>query len=222
MEFEFLKNFKGQVQPISIVIMTGIVVSLVGVAYFWGVPLIQKRSSMSEFTNMERFISELEEAVIELARSGAGEVNMDLVDSGIKLLPYNSGSGNNSLVIEFALEQPLLLPNTTFYLGSTSFEDINQTGTYGESSPSVVTLRESRLGNQYKIDTQIIYRELLRNELPKRGYVIALCPKRDLECDDVITGRQRITLSFDKNLVETGTAFNGGDLVVTYINVELT
>ena len=211
----------GQVQPISIIIMTGIVVALVGVAYFWGVPLIQKRSSMSEFSNMERFISEVEHSITELARAGAGEVSLDVTDALIKLKPYDSGNGNNSLILEFVLEQPIIFPNTTFYLGATSFEDINNTGVYGESSPSIVTLTESELGIMFKMDAEIIYRELLRSSAPKRGYIIALCPAGDADCDNEITGNQRLTLTFDKNINIPGMASNGGDLVVTYINVEL-
>jgi hypothetical protein len=201
--------------------MTGIVVALVGVAYFWGVPLIQKRSSMSEFSTMERFIDEVQQSIVELARTGAGEVSLNVNDAWIKLLPYNSGNGNNSMIIAFALEQPLMFPNTTFYLGATSFEDINDTGVYGESSPSVVTLRENSTANYNQIDTEIIYRELLRQDPPRRGYIIALCPKGDAGCDDVITGNQRITLSFDRTVNMPGQASNGGDLVVTYINVNI-
>lgn len=211
----------GQVQPISIVIMTGIVVALVGVAYFWGVPLIQKRSSMTEFTNMERFIDEIQQSIVGLARTGAGEVSLSVSDARIKLLPYNSGNGNNSLVIAYSLDQPLMFPNTTFYLGATSFEDIGDTGIYGESSPSIVTLRESSMVNYVQIDTEIIYRELLRQDPPKRGYIIALCPKGVAGCDSIMTGNQRITFSFDRTVNEPGRASNGGDLVVTYINVNI-
>jgi|GEM_PF-778457 len=211
----------GQVQPISIVIMAGIVVALVGVSYFWGVPLIQKRSSMSEFSNMERFIADLESSITDLARTGAGQASLEINDANIRLMPYDSGNGQNSLLIGFVLDQPLLFPNTTLYLGATSFEDINGTGVYGVSSPSIVTLKESGLGNQYEIDTEVIYRELIRYDTPKRGYIIALCPARDADCDSTITGNQRITLTFDRVVNNPGAASNGGDLVVTYINIEL-
>ncbi len=217
----------GQVQPISAVIITGIVVSLVGVAYFWGVPLIQKRASMTEFQSMERFVSTLQDRISELARSGAGEFTLDINQGFIKLTPYNDidegeGEGGNNFTLEFVVDQPLIFPNTTLYLGATSMEEIDEeTGTYGESSPAVVTLREEELGQQYKITAEIVYRELLKEAAPKRGYIIALCKKGDTECDDVMTGNQRITLSFGKNVQKTGEASNGGDLVITYINVML-
>jgi len=217
---------KAQVQPISAVIMTGIVVSLVGVAYFWGVPLIQKRASMSEFQSMERFIEDLKDKVSEIARSGAGEVTLEIKHGFIRLNPYNhptegDAKGGNNLTIEFVVDQPLIFPGTVLYLGATSFEDIKDTGTYGESSPAVVKLNSSKLGQQYRITTEIKYRELLKEAAPRRGYIIALCPLRDDGCSQTITGNQRITLSFDKNVQKTGEASNGGDLVVTYINVEL-
>jgi len=215
------RNLSGQTQPISVVIITGIVVSLVGVAYFWGVPLIQKRASMSEFTSMERFIQNIKEKVAEIARSGSGEIDIELQDTFVKLIPYKSPTGNNSLMLRFVLDQPLIFPNTTLYLGATSFEDINATGTYGEASPSVVKLSERVVGSQHEVTTEILYRELLKKTKPKKGYIIALCPARDDSCSSTITGNSRIRLSFDRNVVEPGAAANGGDLVITYINVDL-
>ena len=213
--------FGGQVQLLSAVILTGIVMFLVGVAYFWGIPLIQKRTAMSEFSSMERFITNLKEKVAEIARSGAGETDLNIRSGNIKLLPYDSGNGNNSLVIEFFLDQPLLFPNTTHYIGATSLEDINKTGIYGEASPSVVSISETKTVTGYKLTAEVIYRELLREDIPKRGYIIALCEQGDSTCTQTPSGDNMIRMFFDKNIVETGKASNGGDLVITYINVKL-
>ena len=216
------KKFSGQVQPISAVILTGIIIGLVGIAYAWGLPLIEKRASMSEFSSMEQFIGRLEGSIEELARSGGGEVDIEITGGSLKLLPYDSGSGNNSIVITFVLEQPLVFPNSTIYLGATSFEATNeQTGTYGEGSPSVVKMSSVDFGNRFQITAEIIYRELLRSDPPRRGYKIALCPKADPACSQELTGKNMITLSFSKNVVEPGMASNGGDLVTTYIDVRL-
>jgi hypothetical protein len=204
------------------VIITGIVVSLVGVTYFWGVPLIQKRSSMTEFQSMERFISELKEATAELARSGAGEVTIDIKRGLVSLLPYeHTGTGNNSLTSEFVLEQPLVFPGTTFYLGASSFVEVQDIGTYGEADPSVVKLTSEKFNSQYMMFANVRYRELVKDSAPKRGYVIALCGVGDDGCDEEIAGKQQVTLSFNRNVQRPGEASNGGDLVVTYIDVLL-
>ena len=214
-------RFRGQVQPISAIILTGIVLLLVAVAYMWGVPLIEKRTTMTEFSTMKRFIANLEERISEIARSGAGEVDMEIRQGHIRLLPYDSGNGNNSIIIEFLLDQPLTFPNSTLYLGSVSFEDVNGTGSYGEASPAVAKVTGQRHPSGYKLSAEVRYRELERQSQPKRGYLIALCPATDATCSSSMSGNHMISMSFDKNLIQSGAASNGGDLVTTYINVRL-
>jgi len=215
-------RLRGQVQPISAVIITGIVVSLVGVAYFWGVPMMQKQSSMSEYATTERFITDLKNSIEELARSGAGKTSLDLNGRAVTLLPYgDDGEGNNTLVMTFFMEQPLIFPNATLYMGATSFEDINYTGTYGEASPAIVKITSAPFGTQYILTAEIIYRELLRNDIPRKGFEIALCPARKSSCNTVMKGSNKISMSFDKNIVKPVEAANGGDLVLTYIEIEL-
>lgn len=222
-------KLKGQVEPISAIIVTGIVVSLVSVAYFWGVPLIQKRASMSQFEAMERFISNLEDRVAELSRAGTGEVSLEITSGLLRLMPYSDpaqpdGRGNNSLAFEFVMDQPLLFPNTTLYLGVTSFKELGDEellGTYGESPPAVVRITQEKIGSQYKLTAIIRYRELLKQAAPKKGYVIALCAERDESCSSQESGSQRITLSYDKSVQREGEAANNGELVLTYIDVKL-
>lgn len=213
----------GQVSPISAVIMTGIVVSLVGIAYIWGIPLIQKRASMTEFSSMERLISDVRDNIEDLSRAGSGEVTIPLTTGLARLVPKRYiGAGNNTLIIEFIVDQPVLLPNTTMFLGATSIEDISlRTGLYGEASPSIVKLSGSKQIHNYLVVTEIIYRELLKETPPKTGYVIALCPEGNDDCDDPSSGNSAIRLSFEQNIRKTGAAAHGGDLVETIIRVGL-
>ena len=60
--------FKGQVQAISLVLVAGIVMSLAGAAYFWGKPLMEKRSSMTDVATAEAFIIQLDKEIVDVAK----------------------------------------------------------------------------------------------------------------------------------------------------------
>ncbi|MFC2143859.1 hypothetical protein ACFLQO_00650 [Candidatus Aenigmatarchaeota archaeon] len=49
----------GQTQTLSLVLITGIVIAMIGMAYAWGMPLIQKRTTITEYSTAENFILEL-------------------------------------------------------------------------------------------------------------------------------------------------------------------
>jgi len=225
-----MKAFSGQVQSISLVIVSGIVIALVGVAYFWGMPLIEKRTTVTEVKSAKSFISELNEKLTELVKTGAGRAEIDVPNKLIRLVPADSTDPeNNSIIMEFVVDQPMIYPNTTVYLkdfgcekekdGPTFIKEFTTcVGLYGTNSPDIISLKEiADVEGKFIMKIKLHYREL---DTEERGYKIQLCPAKT-DCETPQTGKSKIRLSFNKNIILPNAAANGKDLVATYINVEL-
>jgi hypothetical protein len=199
---------KVQIQPISLMLITGIVISLVGAAYLWGKPLVEKRTTITDFKTAENFILNLNDKILDIANNMAGTESLDIPKGLIRVIPYtDSSSDNNSIILEFVTSQPMLM-NATIPLKTSSLEEV---GTYGESEPRIITLTVEPHATQYKMIFKLHYREL---DTETKGYKIAL--------NNITTvGNKKITVSFDKNEIEPGNASNMGDLILTFINVEV-
>ena len=63
---------KGQ-ETISIVLITGILLGLVGSVYLWGVPLIEKNTDVSRLESAEEFMNNLNEKIKNVATHGGRE-----------------------------------------------------------------------------------------------------------------------------------------------------
>ncbi|HLD49261.1 MAG TPA: hypothetical protein VJB11_02760 [archaeon] len=65
---------KGAMEAISVVLVTGVLIGVVGSIYFWGLPLIEKNKDISILENSEFFIKNLNDEIKNIANSG-GIVN---------------------------------------------------------------------------------------------------------------------------------------------------
>lgn len=165
---------KGQMSVLSLVMITGIVVSLVGASYFWGVPLIDKQSSGATFQAASSFVLTLNEKIIETANAGGGEGSLDIPLGGITLNPYDplDADNSNNITFEVPFTEPLALSDSVVYLGGATFADQTMAnGTFGESSPSVITFTMEPAGSQYVGVFTIHYRPL---EDSPTAYLITL------------------------------------------------
>jgi len=181
---------KGQISAVSIVMISGVVMSLMGAAYFWGVPLIDKQSSGVVFETASTFVLTLNKKIISVANAGGGEDSMEIPSGNIIV-----DADSDSIVYEVIISQPLALNNSEVYLGGATFNDVlNSTGTFGEASPSIITFKMEPLGTQYKGIFNITFRPL---EDPPNTYKITLSSIGSQ------TGTSRINWRFDKT-VEVG------------------
>ncbi len=64
---------KGQQEAVSVILITGILIGVVGSVYFWGLPLIQKNKDISVLKDSERFMFDLNEKIKSVANSGGRE-----------------------------------------------------------------------------------------------------------------------------------------------------
>ena len=133
---------KAQVQAITMVLMAGVVISLVGAAWFWGKPMIDKRTTMTEVSTAEDFILELDKQIVEVARSGGSKSVRIPAIAGTALKVNATGDPNfgNEIVFLFTTDQAMI------EVGGGSAEvpvetyDENPVGPYG-GSPRILTPR---------------------------------------------------------------------------------
>lgn len=170
---------KGAVNVISIVLISGIIITLVGAAYTWSIPLITKSQSQTTFQTATSFVLNLDEQIKDVTNVGGGEGSIDIPQGMgfLTLVPYDAfDARNNSLLFDVVIQQPLALNESVTYLGGASFVDVvnTTTGTFGEASPGIVSFRMQPLGTGYKGTFQILYRKLVTKTAPVKGFKIAL------------------------------------------------
>ncbi|MEM7819575.1 MAG: hypothetical protein QXD48_01980 [Candidatus Aenigmatarchaeota archaeon] len=61
---------KGQHEALSIIMISGILIGVVGSVYFWGLPLIQKNKDIALLENSESFMKNLNEKIKYIANYG--------------------------------------------------------------------------------------------------------------------------------------------------------
>jgi len=196
-----------QTQAVTLVLISGIVIALAGAAYMWGKPMIEKRSTITQFTSAVRFMEDLDKEIVEIARScvtpEACEESLSLPIRGM----MNVNSNNNSITYEFVITQPLLtegeIPINT---GNTG-----EVAAYGEK-PGVIMMKGETAGDVYKLRFTLHYRELY-SERQGRGYKI------NLQGSGAGTSKVSITYSGSETLTSQG--WYGGDLILSKINIQV-
>lgn len=200
---------KAQTQTLSIVLIAAIVIAMVGMAYAWGMPLIQKRTTITEFASAQNFMLSLDNKITDIANSGTGEATINIPNGFVTVVGYGeSDANNNSVLFEFKIDQPMLVNASRVLIKTSSFGEV---GTYGESEPRMISMSKKVYGTGYGMEMNLHYREL---DTETKGYKIALNPITQ-------NGQNRIKIRFDKNVIQAGNASNGGDLILTFIDIEL-
>jgi len=202
---------KAQTQVITIVLISGIVISLVGTAYLWGIPLISKRTSMSDFMTAEDFIVNLDKKIVDLTNRGSGVASLSIPKGLVMVRDYtDSRDDNNSIILEVLTNQPLISGSSTVFLKTNI---LGENATYGEAEPRVISMISQSYGSAYKLIFKLHYRELDMKD-DDTGYKIAMK-------EGSISGSNEIVLSYDGTTEITGGSMNGGNLVLTKIKVDL-
>ncbi len=188
---------KGAVNVISIIIISGIVISLMGAAYMWSGPIINKGETANTYQTISSFALGLNGRLIDIANSGGGEGSMDVPPgASVEVYPHNFlGPVNNTIIVSFPISQPLALNNSEVYLGGASFFDATggKTGTFGESSPSIVSMSVESFGTGYLARIKILFRSLLTENIPVKERRIAL----NDQSNNVLRGSSKISFAYD-------------------------
>jgi hypothetical protein len=208
---------KAQVQPITMIIIAGIAVGLVGLAYGFGMPLIEKGSTINDYDLAFDFIKRLDNKITSVANSMAGEESIDIPKGLVTLVPYDAEDpDNNTIILEFVVPQPLVVDGD-LYLDT---RILGEVAAYGFAEPRTIQLSGEWLETRRNVlRFKLHYRELDTDVEPEKGYKIML---NDLTS----TGTRRVVISFDstrpQNPERTADgARNGGELIATHINILL-
>jgi hypothetical protein len=205
---------KAQTEVITLVLISGIVIGLVGVAYMWGLPLISKRTAVTDFLAAEDFVVKLNDKIVDVANSGSGEATLTIPKGLIKVRPYNQTNFRdpdaNSLILEVVINQPLILGNSVVLKTNV----LGENATYGEAEPRIINLSSQSYGSDYKLIFSLHFRELDTRNEPLKGYLIAVQ-------QGTVTGTSRVVISYAGTEVKLGSGANGQDLILTKIKVDL-
>jgi len=204
-------HIKAQVQAISLVLITGIVISLAGAAYIWGKPLIEKRSTITDIATAEAFMIQLDQQIIDAARN-RGEKSINIPSLPGASLSINESE--NSIVMNFITTQPMLAMGEESVPVPIDSQNIEAVGTYGES-PRTITLQAKVHESQYLMTLKLVYRTLYTSGTPKRGYAITLN-------SGGVSGKEKISVSYDSVETELVTGADGdAELVKTIIRADI-
>jgi hypothetical protein len=201
---------KLQVQAISMVIIAGIVLSLAGAAYFWGKPMIEKRSTMTDIATAKSFILQLDRHITDVAKGGGAKSITIPQISGSSMLVNVTG---NEIVFRFFTSEAMIYTGEDSMPVPVETYDEDPVGQYG-GSPRIITLEGETEDDRHQMTLRLKYRELDVNTPPKKGYKIVIV-------DGGKTGRSVVGVSYIGVETAPGEASNGGDLIKTRINVTL-
>lgn len=198
---------RGAVSAISLILITGIVLALIGVAYTWGVPMIEKGTILNQYRAAESFIKDLDRGIVEIANSGSGSRSLDIPVGALRVVPFGE---ENSLVLDFQVNQPMVFNSSFVPIDTPS---LGEPGVFGTDSPRTIILSSDQSGSVHALNLNLHYRVL---ESGSRGYVIAL------QGDPSDRGTSRVDISFIRTeTIEEGCCGGQGDLVATYVRLDL-
>lgn len=205
---------KAQAEVITIVLITGIVISLVGTAYMWGMPLISKRTSVTEFLSAEDFVTKLNDKIVEIANSGSGQASINIQKGLIRIKEYDQSNPrnpeNNSIIFELPVGQPLAM-GTSVVLKTNV---LGENATYGEAEPRIINMSSVSSGSSNKLVFTLHFRELDTRNQPLKGYLIAVE-------QGAMTGSGQVVISYAGTEISPVPAANGGTLIITKIKVDV-
>ncbi len=154
-----LQNRKGQ-EPLTIVMIVGIMVVIISAVYFWGAPLIEKNKNFAEVKSAENFMTYLNDKIKSIANNGGREqiqIESGTVrfDPGIIRLAMETGDAYYTKDVWI----PLTEGNCTI------------DGVWGEDPPESLCVKSESAGSSYRTTYELRYRRL---DAGLRTYQISL------------------------------------------------
>ena len=184
---------KGQVEPLTAVLITALIIGSVGTVYVWGTPLLEKREAETAMVGVENNLIELQNTMINVENSGQGSterVTMDLPEDA----ELNIDTTTNSITVQDTTSEPIYAEDTQFTLAGSN---VTRTAEYdggdilygieGVNDPSVLEVSTRSAGDGA---TQITY-ELRLNNLLTTTHFGEVITVRDLQLRSEDTETQR-------------------------------
>jgi hypothetical protein len=155
---------KGQVQAITVVLLTGITIGVASIVYVWGQPILNKRESQAQLDSVERKVLDLRQEIIRVSEAGEGaasEVQMNLEDTDyeIRIIKLNQSSDFIDVIVE-ADSTPYPNGKWTMLKGDNMQNISIASGDYalkGEDKGSVLMVKPQSSIVRYRIEFRNLY-----------------------------------------------------------------
>lgn len=175
---------KAQAQIMSAVLLTGIIIGLIGVAYIWGGPMIQKQKDVVKLKNMETFMKNLNKQIKDVAKHGGTDKitatlpgYFEVKDNGI----------NDIIIMKFETVGSVIEPGREIVLVG---EDKKMEKPIG-NEPGVIVEKAKKINSKYHITLKLFYRNLTGQEYK---YKIDLVPTQRRKIGGIKSGATERTI----------------------------
>lgn len=165
---------KAQTEVISALLIIGITIAAVSVAYMWGVPIIQKGQSTNQITDAESMMNEIEKAISDVVQNGGQKTISLRIQGNFEIL-----EDENTIKYTIITKMPGIA--RTEWVPMNEDETFGIAGTnqsqsipiYGSDKDRVLIAKADVFGDAYTIDYKLVYREVddLNN---KNGYITSI------------------------------------------------
>ncbi len=162
---------KGQ-ETISVILITGILLGLVGSVYLWGVPLIEKNTDVSRLESAEGFMNNLNEKIKNVATHGGREQ----IRIPLGRVYFESN-------IDLSVETKNTIYDSGAWISLGKNECTKEEGTWGVDDQDVLCVLSQEIGDEYDTGYKLRYINLT---LGTKKYKIELVGNRDTGKEDNI------------------------------------
>lgn len=165
---------KGQVQAVTVVLLTGLTIGVASVVYVWGQPILDKRDSQVQLDSVESQILDLRQEIIRVSNGGEGaasEVSMEIEEDEyeIRMIRVNSSQDFIDVIVD-AESSPYPDGKWTMLKGDTMQNLSITSGDYGikgEDLGSVLMVRPQSSIVRYRIEFRNLYSQSSGTSLEK-------------------------------------------------------
>mgnify|MGYP001588458580 FL=1 len=133
---------KGQQQVLSVILITGVLIGVVGSVYFWGLPLIQKNRDISLQQNAENFMENTVERFKFVANHGGRERLQINVPGNVVFDP-------SAKTLELTIETQGTSYETDTWIQLSKNGCTFETGRWGIDEPETLCVRSTKAGDTY-------------------------------------------------------------------------
>lgn len=198
---------KGQQEVLSIVLISGILIGVVGSVYFWGVPLIQKNKDVAVLENSEDFMNSLNTRIKFIANNGGRD---QLVINVPGTLRFDPIAGTIELTV--LTEGTIYAKDAEIPLGRNSQCSASQ-GAFGIDEPETLCVKSAQIGEKnFRTTYTLKYVKLVNNNI-LRDFQIELTGNAN-------SGGEQNFVAFE-NLGTTQSASNGRALIKTLVAINV-
>lgn len=196
---------KGQTQAVTAVMITGILIGTITSVYIWGTPLLEKRESQAQLTQVENDVVSLSNSIESVGNSGSGAASESTIRvSGGEV--FVNETGNYIEITTFADSSPYPLEAWRIIDGSNLQGLTIGAGDYGiqgQDSSGVVAARADDGGQEDRVIFRVEFRNLFDSSKEEMEFLDLKVPG-----SDSTTGQTSISVSnqgVERDTFEIGT-----------------